>query len=60
MKQLYIFLLQTEAAVEAESPEEAWLQMAENLPAGHEIKCLKGTQIQVDYSARTTYTPQPL
>ena len=54
MKQLYIFLLQSEAAVSAESEIEAWLQMAESLPPGHEIRCLKGTQAEVDHSTHTT------
>ena len=54
MKQTYIFLLQTEAAVTAESEMEAWLKMSEDLPTGHEIRCLKGTQSQVDYSTHTT------
>ena len=54
MKQTYIFLLQTEAAVTAESEMEAWLKMSEDLPTGHEIRCLKGTQSQVEFSNHTT------
>ena len=54
MKQTYVFLLQTEAAVVAESEMEAWLKMSEDLPTGHEIRCLKGTQTQVEYAANAT------
>ena len=56
MKQTYLFLLQTEAAVVAESEMEAWLKMSEDLPTGHEIRCLKGTRDEVTHSTHSTPT----